>query len=122
MGWGTLIAGAMKAAQGAQGGGLITYARGGQSAQIPAARGFAELPIEQLLGVGMAAKSLDWFIVAADLKFGDTRIEPANGDLITTTDGLKFKVIQSSTTGDCFAFMDGFNASLQVHSKFVGRV
>ncbi len=122
MGWSSLIASAVQTAAKAQAGGMITYLQPGKAAvSLSAARGFAEIPMENLLGVGISAKSLDWFIKSADLAIEGEPFEPKIGDLITTEDGYRFKVVGKDQGRDCFAYMDGFNATMQVFSKYVGR-
>lgn len=98
---------------------VVTYARGEQSAQLPATIGKTTFEVDDGYGVLVRHESRDFLILAADLVLGGQTMLPDRGDRIRETQGGTVFVYEVSAPGKepCWRYSDPYRKTLRVHTK-----
>jgi hypothetical protein len=96
----------------------ITYARGGQSAELPATVGKTTFEVDDGYGVLVRHESRDFLVLAADLVLGDAPELPKRGDRIKETQGETVFVYEVTAPGKepCWRYSDPYRKTLRIHT------
>lgn len=101
----------------------VTYARGASDVEIVATRGRTDYPSEDMQGVIIESRAIDWIVNADDLVIGGLPVEPAAGDRIKLIVGTKrrnYEVMQIPGQG-AWRYCSEHRKSLRIHTRFIGE-
>lgn len=100
---------------------VVAYARGEQSAELPATIGKTTFELDDGYGVLVRHESRDFLVLAADLVLGDAPTLPQRGDRIKETQGATVFVYEVTAPGKepCWRYSDSFRKTLRIHTKQV---
>jgi hypothetical protein len=102
---------------------VVTYTRGDRSVQILATFERQLLKVSDGQGnTKIERADADFAFTAADLDFGAGPIEPANGDLVAVAYAAGSKIFRVTPVGSepAWRYVDAFQTSVMVHTKFMG--
>jgi hypothetical protein len=98
---------------------IVTYSRGTQTVQIPAAVGKTVFEVDEGFSVLLRYEARDFLILAADLVFGGKNTLPQKGDRIYETQAEAIYVYEVTAPGKepAWRFSDPWRKTLRIHTK-----
>ncbi|MCK6485459.1 MAG: hypothetical protein L6R00_15130 [Phycisphaerae bacterium] len=100
---------------------MVTYQRGGESAELAATIGRTEFEQADEFGVIHRIESRDYLVLTADLMLAGVQTLPKAGDRVRETDGAKTFVYEVMAPGSKppFRYSDPYRRTLRIHTKHV---
>ena len=98
---------------------IVTYARGNQTAQVPATVGKTIFEVDEGFNVLLRYESRDFLILTTDLVLGGLKTLPQKGDRIRETQDDTVYVYEVTAPGKepAWRFCDPWRKTLRIHTK-----
>jgi len=99
----------------------VTYKRASSQVQMPAVIGKTIFRIDTGLGLTERFEARDYIVLARDLVLSGQSVEPAAGDCIVESDGVKTYRYEVLGPGGepCWRYSDPFRRCLRIHTKLI---
>ena len=98
---------------------VVTYARGSQTAQVPATVGKTVFEVDEGFNILLRYEARDFLILTVDLVLGGIKTLPQKGDRIyeTQDDTIYTYEVLAPGKEPCWRFSDPWRKTLRIHTK-----